>query len=281
MKYMTKEWYETMQRTDFHLLLKVSKKAETFSEDYFRKLYKSEEKAWLKLHEDASKVKFEDIFPEEFHVVNIDGTPLDSSEYEEAKRKYFEMREQARINFMNIPQFDPEKEKENFKQSFLNNVKRLKSSLPDEILRKVADIRVLALNRASASVKNEIAAYCRANKRAAERAMKTYYKEYQKNFKNGEPEFAKNFNFHDCKVISCRKRGNDVVITLDNSGGFTDLNQIIFKDCLIIKQDIPLHGAIWLYDEIYKSDNGYEIYVLLLKKELIDFIVTTADVKYR
>ena len=270
-----------MQETSFHLLLKVSKKAETFSEDYFKKLYKSEEKAWLQLHEDASKVKFEDIFPEEFHFVNIDGTPLDSSEYEEAKRKYFEMREQARLNFMNIPQFDPEKEKENFKQSFLNNVKRLKSSLPDEILRKVADIRVLALNRASASVKNEIAAYCRANKRAAERAMKTYYKEYQKNFKNGEPEFAKNFNFHDCKVISCRKRGNDVVITLDNSGGFTDLNQIIFKDCLIIKQDIPLHGAIWLYDEIYKSDNGYEIHVLLLKKELIDFIVTTADVKYR
>jgi len=278
---MTKEWYETMQKTSFHLLLKVSKKAETFSEDYFKKLYKSEEKAWLQLHEDASKVKFEDIFPEEFHFVNIDGTPLDSSEYEEAKRKYFEMREQARLNFMNIPAFDPEREKENFKQTFLINVERLKKSLPDKILQKVADIRVLALNRASANVKKEITAYCKANKKAAEKAMKTYWKEYKKNFKDNEPAFTEKFNFHDCKIISCRKRGNDVVITLDNSGGFTDVKQIIFKNCSILKQDAPLHGAIWLYDEIYKSGSGYEIHVLLLKKKLIDFIVTTADVKYK
>lgn len=47
MKYMSKEWYETMQKTDFHLLLRVSKKAGMFSEDYFKKLYKSEEKARL------------------------------------------------------------------------------------------------------------------------------------------------------------------------------------------------------------------------------------------
>jgi hypothetical protein len=49
MKYMTKEWYETMQNTGFHLLLRVSKNAEVLSEDYFKKLYKREEKAWLRL----------------------------------------------------------------------------------------------------------------------------------------------------------------------------------------------------------------------------------------
>jgi len=28
MKYMTKEWYQTMQKTSFHLLLRVTKQAE-------------------------------------------------------------------------------------------------------------------------------------------------------------------------------------------------------------------------------------------------------------
>lgn len=55
-----------MQKTSFYLSLRVSKEAGVFSEDYFKKFYKSEEKAWLRLQEDASKVQFEDIYPEEF-----------------------------------------------------------------------------------------------------------------------------------------------------------------------------------------------------------------------
>ena len=49
MKYLTKEWYDTMQKTGLHLLLKVSKKAEVFSEEFFRELYEREENKWLNL----------------------------------------------------------------------------------------------------------------------------------------------------------------------------------------------------------------------------------------
>lgn len=69
MKYMTKEWYETMKKMHFHLLLRVSKEAGMFSEGYFKKLYKCEEKAWLKLWGNVSKVQFEDIYPEV--IINI------------------------------------------------------------------------------------------------------------------------------------------------------------------------------------------------------------------
>jgi len=280
MKYMTKEWYETMQNTNFHLLLRVSKKAEVFSEDYFKKLYKSEEKAWLRLQEDVSKVKFEDICPDKFQAED-DGRLLEPSEFEEAKKEYFEMREKARLNFVKIPAFDPEQEKKNFNQALQHNVKNLERNLPDEILQKIADIRVLALNRASADIKKEITAYCKANEKAVESATKAYWKEYKKNFRDGEPAFTEKFNFHDCKVISCRKKGKDVILTLDNSGGFTTVSQIIFKNCSILKQDKPLHGVWWLYDEIYKTNGGYEIHVLLQKNELIDFIATVIDVEYR
>ena len=74
MKYMTKDWYETMQKTDLHLLLKVSKKAAVFSEDYFKELYKREEKKWLQLQSEVSEVQFEDI------CVNVQmGTPPQQS----------------------------------------------------------------------------------------------------------------------------------------------------------------------------------------------------------
>jgi len=282
MKYMTKEWYETMQKTSFHLLLKVSKKAESFSAEYFKKLYAKEEAAWLKLQEDVSNVKFEDIFPEEFYMENVDGSPVDPDEYEEAKKSYFNMREQALLNYDEVrPVFDPEQEKKNFKQALRYNTKHLKSKLPNEILQKVADIRVLALNYASSDVKKEIAAFCKANDKSGKDAMKSYWKECRKTFKHDEPSFLDDFNFHDCKVISYRKKGMDLILTLDSSGGFTNVNQIIFKDCNVLKQDSSLHGAWWLYDEIYKSDKGYEIHVLLQSKQLIDFIVNAADVVYK
>lgn len=281
MKYMTKEWYETMQKTSFHLLLKVSKKAEIFSEEYFKKLYKSEEKAWLRLQESVSKIGFEDVFHNEFHFERVDGKPLEPSESEEVKKMYLKIQEEARSSFANRPAFEPEKEKKNFKQALRYNVKHLKRSLPDAILQKVADIRVLALNRASADVKKEIAAYCKANEKAVESATNAYWKGYKKRFKNDKPKFAEKFNFHDCIVSSCRKRGNDIFITFDNSGGFTDVRQIILKNCSVLKQDAPLHGAWWLYDEIYRSKNGYEIHVLLQKKDLIYFIVTVTDIEYK
>ncbi|MHC1694943.1 MAG: DUF4085 family protein [Eubacteriales bacterium] len=280
MKYMTKEWYETMQKTSFHLLLKVSKKAEVLSEDYFKRLYKSEEKACLKLQEDVSNVKFEDIYPDEFQADYADGRPLEPAEFEEAKKEYFRMREQACLSFANKPAFNTENEKKRFKQSFRYNIKHLERNLPNEILQKIADIRVLALNHASADIKKEITAYCKANEKAVESATKLYWNEYKKNFRSGELAFTENFSFHDCKVISCRKKGKDIVLILDNSGGFTAINQIILKNCMILKQYTPLHGAWWLYDKIYKTNDGYEIHILLQKNELVDFIVIVTDVEY-
>ena len=42
MKYLTKEFYNAMQKMSLHFPLRASKKAEVFSEDYFKKLYKKE-----------------------------------------------------------------------------------------------------------------------------------------------------------------------------------------------------------------------------------------------
>jgi hypothetical protein len=242
---MTKEWYETMQKAGYHLPLKVSKCAEVFSSYYFKKLYKSEEKAWLQLQKD-----------------------------------FFEYANGSQLEQEELPAFDPEQEKKNFKKEFRHNVKHLKRNLPDEILQKIADIRVLALNRASTDIKKEITTYCKTNERAVESAIKAYWKDYKKSFPNGEPAFAENFKLHDSTVISCRKKGKDTVLIIE-TGGFTSFSQITLKNCTILKQDMQLHGAWWLYDEIYRTNDGYEIHVLLHKNKLIDFIFTVTDMEFK
>ena len=281
MKYMTKDWYEMMQKTDLHLLLKVSKKAAVFSEDYFKELYKREEKKWMKLQKEVSEVRFEDIYPEEFNAVYADGSPLEEPYFEEAKKVYYEERKKAKLCFGKLPSFDPERERKNFRQTFRNKIKVLKEKLPEEIINKVADIRVLALDYASAEVKKEITSFCKQNEKNVRSALDAYQRQYRKQFKTKAPAFVEELNLHDCEVISCRRIGNDVVMTLDNSGGFTNITRIRMKNCEVITHDSPLHGAWCLYEEIYKTGEKYEIHFLMEKKELIDYIVTVDDLEYQ
>lgn len=64
MKYLTKEWYKTMGKTDICLFLEISKRVETFSEEYYNELYKQKESEWIKKQEEISNVKFKEDFPE-------------------------------------------------------------------------------------------------------------------------------------------------------------------------------------------------------------------------
>ena len=157
----------------------------------------------------------------------------------------------------------------------------MKNSLPESILLKVADIRVLALNYASREVKQEITQFCKQNEKSTRAAMAAYQKQYRKQFKTGAPAFVEELNLHDCMVLSCRRAGNDVVMVLDNSGGFTNISTIRIKNCVVIKQDAPLHGAWCLYEEIYKAGESFEIHFLLDKNKLIDYIIVADDLEYQ
>lgn len=161
---------------------------------------------------------------------------------------------------------------------YRQNKRLLETALPKEILDKVADVRVLALQHTTSDIKKEITAYCRRNMRAVESAQKAYWKQYRKNFRKEEPAFAERFSFHDCTVLSCRRKGKDLVLRLDNSGGFTEIKQVCLRNCTVLVQDKPLAGAWWLYEELYPTAEGFEIHVLLQKDQLIDFIVKVSDV---
>lgn len=278
MKYLTKDCFEAMKRSSLHFMLKASKKAETFSEDYYKSIYKRKETDYLNIIKAGLKLKFEDIFPEEPR-----GELFNESE--EAKKTYLEQRDQARIRFANRPvDMDFGKARALFKQTQNARINHWKKNLPENILHKVADIRVLALGVASPEVKREIVRYCKRNEKRVKSAINAYETQYQKQFESDEPSFAQELGWlHDSKVLSCRKKRNDIVLTVDNSGSFSNVCKIRFVNCNIIKKDCPLHGAMYKYNEIYKSGEGYEIHFLLIilkSQMLIDFIVYADTLEY-
>ena len=66
MKYMTKDWYNTMQKSHLFGILQVDKKSGKFSEEYFQKLYEMKKEETIKIFKHQSKKKsikkFEEIF---------------------------------------------------------------------------------------------------------------------------------------------------------------------------------------------------------------------------
>lgn len=231
MKYMTKEWYESMKKAGIPFSFQVSKKAQTFSEAYFKELYAQEEKEFI-----------------------------------------------SRYSFSSV---DENAAKKDFIQLVRSKIALLKKNLPPEILCNVADIRVLALGVACAKIKKEIEKNLKENNKSVHEAEKAYWRQYQMTFKGNPPSFWEELRLHDCKLASCRKKGNDVVLIIDPTNGIDkpDIRQVILKDCTVLKQDAPLHGSFFLYDEIYRSGEQYEIHFLLAGKQLKDFIVTVRDVE--
>lgn len=236
MKYLTKKWYESLQKIDMNLLIEIAKEAETFLEEYYKKVYQEEERRWIELQNTIKSINSKDV----------------------------------------------NKDKESFKHIQEQIIKKLENNVPDYILKKVADIRVLALGKASSIVKKELDKYCKKQKVIVEKAMKEY-KRYNNNLRKYENTFIKDFDFHDCKIKSCEKQEKDLIITLDTTNNcLVDIKQIIFKNYDIIKEEDNICQSVWLYNEVYIKDNGYEIHILLenIKGKLIDFIVGTDDVIY-
>lgn len=209
MKYLTKKWYQTMQKTDMHIPLKVSKKAETFSEEYYNELYKQEERQFIKWQKEILQAK---------------------------------------------SQFD---------QLLKDKIEILKHKLPTKILSKVADIRVLALNRASASIKEEITAYCMEQNILVQKALNHYCKYYDKEFKNCNNKFIKSSSLHDSLIIDIIKEQDRLTIKLDSSASFSVAKSIIFEGYTILEEEMNFINGWWLYEEIYKIDNQYELHILI------------------
>lgn len=164
-----------------------------------------------------------------------------------------------------------------FAQNYRKKTRRLLSDLPQEILNKVADIRVLALGYCTECVYNLCQEFIE-NNRAAYRSVLQAYDDYINRELKDIPFI--NANFHDGVVKSLRRKGNALVLEFDDPEGALSHNRIVFRNAMVLQQDGRLCGADWLYNELYKNADGYEIHALLWRHwKLIDFIVQCSDVE--
>ncbi|WP_088547163.1 DUF4085 family protein [Paenibacillus aquistagni] len=244
MKYLTKEWYELCQRTSFHLLLEEESQAETFSEAFFEQLYSSELNKWLHHQEEVASI------------MQANGT---------------------------IEPFNKDNEVIKFNDAFMYNQEHLKKSLPETILNQIVDLRVFTLTRASRKVINAVAQFCEDNQRVVDTTINNCMKYHKEASLSLDKEIVENFRFHDCRIIKSILNEKSITLLLDNSGGFASIDEVIFENVTIMKQDAELDKSWWLYEEVYKVNDKYEFHMLLENQDLglFDFIISADQVLFR
>lgn len=79
-----------------------------------------------------------------------------------------------------------------------------------------------------------------------EKAIEQYRKYYRKAVQSFDKGMFESIRFHDCRIINTDNSSGDLILHFDNTGAFTDINEVIFQNYNIIKQDNLLEDSWWL-----------------------------------
>ena len=128
------------------------------------------------------------------------------------------------------------------------------------LLEQIADIRVFALGYCTSSILDQLKRISQQNEEEVNRISQACT--IAAKAEQIPAEICEKFGFHDCKVTDYSV-GSDITIQFDNSGGFTNYDKVTFVDAVILQQEEPIIGSMWIYHELYRTENGYEVHVLL------------------
>ena len=304
MKYFTKEWYDLMQRMNYTCGMKcIPDKEYTDAEIkalYDRKL-KKEIAHNRKLHNTPVNMEYlyDLLEPEKFDPNHFLFWNEETGEYfhpetpEIAKAHIDEDCRRAREQFEQRPSFDPQETIDFFAEVYHNLLRVAYSNLPEWAV-PLLDKRLLALEYMPESVYRQLRKEEQKNKRAFERIMKKAEADLGQ---QAIPEkMREGFCFHDARLLSIKKAGTDVALCLRKDGMWpegTPYIRVIFMNVtlferekgLVIRKRMGQHGEwesnyVYLYDELYRTDTGYEIHILLTGKELRYLTIGCEDVVF-
>lgn len=140
--------------------------------------------------------------------------------------------------------------------------KQLEALLPEDILKDVADIRVLSLNKVSKDMKERIRQFCSQKEDLAYQTEQEFQKHYRRIEAILPEKIRKEYGFHDCRVTHFEQQGTDIIIEIDHRGGFTNVSKLIYHNATVIEQE-NIVGSWWIYDEIYITKDAYEFHAAL------------------
>ena len=240
MRYLTKEWYQTMTDSGLGIQLRADDRAAVCSDEVFQTLWNEKLDEWMELR----------------------------AELEE--------------------EFDEGQECRLFREGYQRELEIFRTRTPEKILKKVADLRVLALGFCTAEVWRDFKGFRALCEKWTEKTMEEAWN--MKKAQGLEKVWTGEHSLHDAFVRSMKWEGEDLIIEfevedpeerladirendpelLEEMGEahflFPEIKAIRFRDAEILKQEEPLENTWWLYDEIWKSERGYEIHALLWRE---------------
>lgn len=271
MKYFTKEWYELMQNIDYtNGFVDIPDK--DYSETEIQELYNDKLNGWIKDEREIYECKpdFTDIYDmldnNEFNsndwifVDEKTGQVLEPSTREEVIENLKREEKEALKKYNNQKLFNQQASKREFEKMY-KNMLMSKDLLPRWVYEKV-DKRLIALGYLPKSVFDKLKEQETANKKTFDNTEKEALKilEQQKI----PEEIYSAFNFHDDILMSIKNKEDNVVMKIKHWDFIESYNiTITFKNANIIQmEDLKFGDSIYLYEEIYRVDNGYEVHML-------------------
>ncbi len=249
MRYLTKEWYARCQSTGLHFGLRAHKRAEVFDENFYEHMRKRKEKAFLALEKEVY-----DIGP-------IFGLEQDGVVFIETAK------EDSR------PPFDVEKTKAFFYEVQQVTLQSLSEKIPEALYAQVADPRVLALGYCSLSVLKGLKKISKENRRVVDRILEAYYRSQAQTGVPKNLQMILSCHDRQVKEMKLEKKGKLRLMFTPTSDP-TESAGILFHNVEVIKHEKPIEGSYWIYKEIYKVKEGYEIHILFSGEHTHEFTMT-------
>lgn len=162
--------------------------------------------------------------------------------------------------------FIPEREQRLFEESIARELRCYQDRLPPAIRAKVADLRVLALGYCTEEVFSDLDAY---RTRCEEQTVQTMRQAWDLQVSQGLGQhWTGEHSLHDSVVLAMGREGEDLVIEFCREDvQWPEIRAIRFREGRIRKQEQSPENAWWLYDEIWQTEEGYEVHALLWRDE--------------
>ncbi|MDQ6420236.1 DUF4085 family protein [Paenibacillus sp. LHD-117] len=282
MKYLTKDWYDLCQRTGLHFDMKAHKGAHVRDEALYLRLYNRKAKEYAKMQRELY-----DVDPR--FMLERDGmtcVPLDKVLNGEAIGEedtmvyHMSSEEKDRIlqriaDYDARPPFDEAKCHADFAIHQEGLCKEALNRLPYELSSRIADMRVFTLGYCTKEVLSELKRLSKQNEKRVTSVLEQYRQAQQA--ENIPEHIRSRFGFHDCKVAELTS-GKQLIMRLDTQGGFTTFNKVMFDAAQILRQDEHIAGSHWIYEELYRTNSGYEAHILFYGEGMPELIIRCGDI---
>ena len=288
MKYFNKEWYELMQKqfmTDE--ITQIPDKQYSYEEIekmYNKELKKEIERACEEYNTAPDYSFLEELIKgktkfnsEDWIFVDEDtDTVVVPTSKEQVIENISKEKERDLEEFNNRPPFDEKEVIEDFEQTYKINLED-RYGIPKWVYEEV-DNRLIALNFLPKSVLKKLKVQEKENKKKFDKIMKEANKVLSK--ENVPEEIQEKLSLHDARVVEFKKEENNYVMTIENYED--EVIQIVFEETEIIElEELNFENCYWLYEEIYKTKNTYEVHIMIDSYGLKYVTLKCKDIKIK